>query len=612
MSDIIVGIDLGTTNSEIAVVRNGHIEIINIEAGVNILPSVVGLGDDGVLLVGAAARNQYVLHPERTIRSVKRRMGEATHLVLGDKQYSPPEISAMILLRLKKIAETHLGTAVSKAVITVPAYFSDAQRQATREAGEIAGLEVVRILNEPTAAALAYGAHRSAQTGATPATQARKALVYDLGGGTFDVSVVNMEGDVVEVLASHGNNHLGGDDFDRCIVDFVMTHLGTAHGIDSATAAASPIAMARLQRAAEAAKITLSSHPYATLAEEFLFEKDGAPVHLSLEISRHEYEALIEPYIHETMDAVHVALSGAKLAVAAMDEVLLVGGATRTPMVARLLEALTGILPHSEIDPDLCVAMGAAIQGEIITGGTTPTVLIDVTPYTFGTSTFADMNGREYPYCFVPLIRRNTPIPASHSDVFYTMFDNQKAVEVTVFQGEAPDALDNIEIGRFVVEGLRQVPAGNPIVLDFSIDINGILQVRASEKKSGLEFTITIDNAISRFSDGKLEEARKRISSMFADDFGDDDESDESGESDTSGADGPAAALPLAQRRSLVEALALIEKAERLLKTAGADDREDLVDNIEAVRDAMADERGAEALSLAVAELADVLYYIEN
>jgi molecular chaperone DnaK (HSP70) len=606
MNEIIVGIDLGTTNSEIAVVRNGRIEVIDVTPGVPILPSVVGLGDDAVLLVGAAARNQYVLHPERTVRSVKRRMGEATHLALGDKQYSPPEISAMILLQLKKVAEAHLGAAVGKAVITVPAYFSDAQRQATREAGQIAGLEVVRILNEPTAAALAYGAHRSEQGSSA---KARKALVYDLGGGTFDVSVVNMEGDVVEVLASHGNNHLGGDDFDRCIVDFALAHLGTAHGIDSAMAAAAPIAMARLQRAAEAAKITLSSHPYATLAEEFLFEKDGLPVHLSLEISRHEYEALIEPYIHETMDAVHVALSGAKLTVAAIDEVLLVGGATRTPMVARLLEALTGIQPHNEIDADLCVAMGAAVQGEIIAGGSTPTVLIDVTPYTFGTSAMGMMGEQLYPYCFVPLIRRNTPIPASHSEVFYTMADNQKAVDVMVYQGEASDALDNIEIGRFVVEGLRQVPAGNPIVLDFSIDINGILQVRASEKKSGLEHSITIDNAISRFQDGKLDAARERINAMFAEDAQPDDEADRA-----AGTDSEASAQPLMQRRQEVEALALIEKAERLLKTAGADDREDLIDSLEAVRDALTKAGAGDAVELpaAMAALADVLYFLEN
>lgn len=608
MSDIIVGIDLGTTNSEIAIVRNGRIEVIDIENGVPMLPSVVGLGDDQVLLVGAAARNQYVLHPERTIRSVKRRMGEATRLELGDKQYSPPEISAMILLRLKKIAEAHLGASVKRAVITVPAYFSDAQRQATREAGEIAGLEVVRILNEPTAAALAYGAHRRADAGSAASAVARKALVYDLGGGTFDVSIVNMEGDVVEVLASHGNNRLGGDDFDRCIVDFVLAHLGRAHGIDAATAAASPIAMARLQRAAEAAKISLSDRPYATLAEEFLFEKDGAPVHLSLEISRHEYEALIEPYISETMDAVHVALSGAKLAVSQLDEVLLVGGATRTPMVSRLLEALTGIAPHGEINPDLCVVMGAAIQGQTIAGGASPTVLIDVTPYTFGTSTFGLLDGREYPYCFVPLIRRNTPIPASRSEVFYTMVDNQEKVDVTVFQGEAPDALDNIEIGRFLVEGLRKVPAGNPIVLEFSIDINGILQVRASEKKTGLEYAITIDNAISRFEEGKLDEARDRIRAMF----GDDTSSHASARADAD--DAPPNAERLEHRRSMVEALALIEKAERLLKTAGADDREDLIDSIEALRDVMnTDAVEVEAgLEQSMAALADVLYYLDQ
>ncbi len=605
MSDIIVGIDLGTTNSEVAIVRNGQIEIINIENGVPILPSVVGLGDDNVLLVGAAARNQYVLHPERTIRSVKRRMGEATHLKLGDKEYSPSEISAMILLKLKKIAEAHLGDTVTRAVITVPAYFSDAQRQATREAGDIAGLEVVRILNEPTAAALAYGAHRSGDA----QTKARKSLVYDLGGGTFDVSVVNMEGDVVEVLSSHGNNHLGGDDFDRRIVDFVLDHLNTVHGIDAKTAAASPIAMARLQRAAEAAKITLSDHPYATLSEEFLFEKDGAPIHLSLEISRHEYEAMIEPYIRETMDAVHVALIGAKLTVANIDEVLLVGGATRTPMVSRLLESLTGIQPHGEIDPDLCVAMGAAIQGEIISGGKSPTVLIDITPYTFGTSSVGYLGDRQYPYCFVPLIRKNTPIPVSRSEVFYTMHDNQEAVDVTVYQGEAPDALDNVEIGRFDVRGLRKVPAGNPIVVDFSLDINGILHVRASEKKSGLEYAITIDNAISRFEEGKIDEARGRIRSMFADDIDDADDTDAGDEAKNQAIDSETDHAP--HRRSVVEASALVEKAERLLKTVGADDREDLVDNIEAVRDAIARVDGA-ALQQSMATLADVLYYLEN
>lgn len=596
MSDIIVGIDLGTTNSEIAISLNGCIEVIEIENGRKILPSVVGLGSDGSLLVGEAARNQYVLHPELTIRSVKRRMGEATHLALGDKDYSPAEISAMILLRLKKIAEAHLSAAVSKAVITVPAYFSDAQRQATREAGEIAGLEVLRILNEPTAAALAYGAHRGAQG----RTKARKSLVYDLGGGTFDVSVVNMEGDVVEVLASHGNNHLGGDDFDQKIIDFALDHLQTAHGVD---AAVSPTAMARLQRAAEAAKIALSEHPYAMLSEEFLLEKDGAPVHLSLEISRHEYETMIAPFIAETMDAVHVALSGAKLAVSEIDEVLLVGGATRTPMISRRLEEMTGIEAHGEIDPDLCVAMGAAVQAGIIAGGETPTLLIDVTPYTFGTSSLGFMGEQEYPYCFVPLIHKNTAIPAMRSEVFYTASDNQDKVEVLIYQGESPDALDNIEIGRFMVEGLRPVPAGNPVVLDFAIDVNGILNVRAREKKTGLECAITIDNAISRFADGKLDEARERVRSMFGDEtVFDTHESEEMGET---------GAVSSARRRIVVEAGALIEKAERMLQKAGADDREDLIDGIESIRDAIAAENDAD-IAAGMAALADILYYLEN
>lgn len=594
MSDIIVGIDLGTTNSEIAVVRDGLIDVITIENDRPILPSVVGLTSDGSLLVGAAARNQYVLHPERTIRSVKRRMGEATHLMLGDTPYSPAEISALILARLKKLAETTLGTTVGKAVITVPAYFSDAQRQATREAGELAGLEVVRILNEPTAAALAYGAQR----GAAGRAATRKSLVYDLGGGTFDVSIVNMEGDVVEVLASHGNNHLGGDDFDQKIIDFALDHLTTVHGVDATTSAT---AMARLQRAAEAAKIELSDHPYATLAEEFLLEKDGTPVHLSLEIARHEYEELIAPYIAETMDAVHVALSGAKLTVSDIDEVLLVGGATRTPLVARRLEELTGIQPHGEIDPDLCVAMGAAVQAGAIAGGQSPTVLIDITPYTFGTSTLGFFRGQEYPFCYVPLIRKNTPIPASRSEVFYTVNDNQNRVEVMVYQGESSDALDNIEIGRFMVEGLSKVPAGNPVVLDFSIDINGILNVCAREKKTGLEFAITIDNAISRFEESKLDAARDRIRSML--DTGEAPQDADAADSNVPGT--------LDHRRSRVEAVALIEKAERHLQNAGADDREDLVDGIEAVRDALASDDD-EALADAMGTLADILYYLES
>ena len=585
MIQTIVGIDLGTTNSEIAVVRDGRVEVIPVTGPVRILPSMVGIGDDGALLVGAAARNQHAVHPERTIRSIKRRMGDATPVRMADKDYAPQEISAMILRRLKALAQDHLGVEVNKAVITVPAFFSDAQRQATREAGEIAGLEVVRIINEPTAAALAYESRHAG---------ARKVLVYDLGGGTFDVSVVNLEGDVVEVLASHGNNHLGGDDFDRKLIDFALAHLQQAHQVD---ASRSPAAMARLQRAAEAAKIALSDAPFATLTEEYLLERQGVPVHLALEVSREQYEAMIEPYISETLDAVHVALSGAGLTVGDIDEILLVGGATRTPLVVQRLERELGKQPRAEVDPDLCVAMGAAIQAALIAGTQTRTVLVDVTPYTFGTSALGERDGESYEYCYIPLIRKNTPVPVSKSEVFFTVFDGQPTVEILVYQGEDPDALNNIEIGRFRVEGLSDVPAGNPIVLGLSLDLDGILEVTAREKASGLQRSISIGDAVARFEQDELDEARSRVQALIGED------------SDAGSAASALSAPGVDARRLAVEGRALLEKAERLLETAGAQDADDLVDAIEAIKDALADDEAA--LKPAMDTLADLLYYLE-
>ncbi len=584
MSETIVGIDLGTTNSEIAVVRDGRVEVIPVAGTVRILPSMVGIAEDGSLLVGEAARNQYALHPDRTVRSIKRRMGEDVRVPMAGKDYAPQEISALILARLKAVAEAHLAQPVCKAVITVPAFFSDAQRQATREAGQIAGLDVVRIINEPTAAALAYESRHQG---------ARRALVYDLGGGTFDVSVVNLEGDVVEVLASHGNNHLGGDDFDRKLVDHAVAHLQREHEID---VTGQPAVMARLQRAAESLKIALSDRPYATMSEEFLTEHRGVPLHLTLEVSREEYEAMIEPYIDETLAAVHVALSGAKLTARDIGEILLVGGATRTPLVARRLEADLGMQPRAEVDPDLCVAMGAAIQGALIAGTQTRTVLVDVTPYTFGTSAVGELRGEPYEYCFVPVIRKNTPIPVSKSEVFYTLFDGQREVEVTVFQGEDPDALNNIEIGRFRVEGLSNVPSGNPIVIALALDLNGILEVTAREKRSGIERSITIDNAMPRFEDAKLAQARERVRALVGDDA-------------TSAAEGDADAVT-EERRLAVEASALVEKAERALEKASGDNADDLVDAIEAVKDAL--DRDPPKLKPAMDALADLLYYLES
>jgi molecular chaperone DnaK (HSP70) len=579
VNDIIIGIDLGTTNSEVAVVQDGRPRILPVD-GAKILPSVVGLADDGALLVGQSARNQYVLYPERTVRSVKRRMGEDVRLSMGEQAYTPQELSALILRRLKQAAETELGQPVSKAVITVPAYFSDAQRQATRDAGQLAGLEVVRIINEPTAAALAYEADHAG---------ARNILVYDLGGGTFDVSVVRLDRDVTQVLASHGNNHLGGDDFDAKLVEHVVERFKEDKGADPSGEHA---VMARIVRACETAKIALSDAPYARIEEEYLLEKDGQPVHLSLELERSEYEDMITPFIDETLEAVHIALKGAGLAVADIDEILLVGGATRTPLVQERLERELGMQPRGEVDPELCVAAGAAIQAAVIAGQEVGGVLVDITPYTFGTSAWSDLNGEPYPYTFIPLIRKNTPIPVTKSDAFDTMYDGQKAIDVRVYQGEDPDALNNTEIGSFRIEGLSDVPAGNVIITTFSLDVNGILHVTSREKRTGLEKHITIDNATARFEEQELDAARDRLSALIG------------GEGE------PASAGDSAQRET-VQARALVEKAERLMESANAEDKEDLVDLVESVQDALA-LNDTEALERAVAELSDLIFFLES
>ncbi|MBU0500105.1 MAG: Hsp70 family protein [Gammaproteobacteria bacterium] len=575
MTETIIGIDLGTTNSEVAFVENGSVRMIPVGDAV-IMPSMVGLADDGALLVGRSAHNQYVLHPERSIRSIKRRMGEEGKVALGEKQYTPQEISALILRRLKQAAEDYLGKPLSKAVITVPAYFSDAQRQATRDAGQLADLEVVRIINEPTAAALAYEVEHP---------EAKNILVYDLGGGTFDVSVVRLSKEVTEVLAGHGNNHLGGEDFDAKLVAHLLEHL-REQGIDPATNA---VVMARLTRAAERAKIDLSDAPFALIEEEHLLSKDGHPVHLSLEIDRLDYEEMIKPYIDETLEAVHTAMEGAGLTIPEIDEILLVGGATRTPLIQRRLEELFGKQPRNEIDPDLCVAGGAAIQGAVIAGDKVSGVLVDVTPYTFGTSAVGDFNGEPYPFCYVHLIRKNSPVPVTKSEAFYTLQDNQETIHVRVYQGEDPDALNNTEIGSYRIEGLSKVPAGNTIVTTFSLDVNGILKVTSKEKRTGLEKRITIENATARFEQEEMNAARERIDALI----------------------GGNGSQVTRVEREYVQARALIEKAGRLLESAGTEDREDLVDLIEALRDTLSNPDEA-AIHRAMDQLTDLIYYLES
>ncbi len=577
MTDAIVGIDLGTTNSEIAIYQDSRPVVLTDDRGRMMLPSVVGLSETGELLVGEEARNQFMLYPERTVRSIKRRMGTDARVRLGERDYAPQEISAMILSRLKEVAQLRLGGPIRRAVITVPAYFSDAQRQATREAGEIAGLEVVRIVNEPTAAALVYEATQH---------QGKRILVYDLGGGTFDVSVVRIEGGVVEVISSHGNNQLGGDDFDEKIVAHVLEYLKLKQGVSVSD---QPQAMARILRSAEAAKKHLSDHPYARIEEEYLAVNDGKPVNLDLELSREEYEAMIMPFIEETLAAVHVALGSADLTSSQVDEILLVGGATRTPLIRRRLVEAFGREPRGEVDPDLCVAMGAAIQGAAMAGTEVSAVLVDVTPYTFGTSALGELDDSLYPYCFVPIIPKNTPIPVRRSEVFYTVADGQTSVEVRIYQGENRDAEENVRIGEFRVDGLSKAPAGNPVILDLALDRDGILQVSAREKKTGLEQRITIEKAMSRYNQAQLDEARERIGSLF------------DGRED--GAEAQVAA------GSALDAL--LSKASSKLDGAGAEDRAEIIDLIETIRDARSSGDDT-VLEEGRQQLQNLLFYLET
>ncbi|MBT3472186.1 MAG: Hsp70 family protein [Gammaproteobacteria bacterium] len=582
-STAILGIDLGTTNSEVAILHNGRIEVVEVSPGERRLPSCVGLADDGSTLIGNSARNQLALHPERTIHSVKRHMGKEVDLTLGDQHYSPQEISAMILRRLKEIAEQQSGERYQRAVITVPAFFSDAQRQATREAGEIAGLSVERIINEPTAAAVAYEGEHS-----EPLT----ILVYDLGGGTFDVSVVRIEQQVVEVLASHGNNQLGGDDFDQLIAEMLIDHLQQEHEVDITE---SLQAMARIRDAAERTKLALSDSPYYTVEEENLIQHKGRSIHLSLELSRDDYEQAISSLINETMQAIHTALDGANLSVAELDRVLLVGGSTRTPLIQQRIKKELGIDPRFDIDPDLCVAQGAATQGALINGDEVGTVLVDITPYTFGTSVIGFHNGRDYPHCFSPIIPKNSPIPVTRSEAYYTSYDGQDAVNVTVYQGEDPDALNNTEIGRYLVEELQDRPSGSAIIITFALDINGILHVTTLEKETGREEELVIDNAIGRLDEDKMVEARARIEQLFSDD-------EESQLEDESAADGIDSQIKEAQQQ--------IKLARERMGALNETDQEDLIEIIEAIQDGI-DQAEEKAIHSAVEELQEFFHYIE-
>jgi molecular chaperone DnaK len=589
----IVGIDLGTTNSEVAVIRDGQPHVFA-EDGDPILPSFVGLSEDGRLLVGKAAKNQWVLAPERTVKSIKRKMGQDIKVKLGDQEYRPQEISAMILRILRDRAARDLGSPVSKAVITVPAYFNDAQRQATREAGELAGLEVVRILNEPTAASLTYDPSQQ---------ELRRMLVYDLGGGTFDVSIVQAQQGVVEVLASHGDTQLGGDDFDDLLLKHVCDLFERDHGVDLRS---SPVAKARVLRAVEAAKRHLSFHPFGRIEEEFIAEKDGQALHLNVEISREQFEAMIRPLLDRTMDCVQRALEDSRLAASQLDKVVLVGGSTRTPLVAQLLEQRLSQPAHQEVNPDLCVAMGAAIQSAIIAGTDVRAVLVDITPHSLGIKCLDEFQGFDFPYRFAPIIQRNAPLPSSRSELFHTCYDRQTEVEIDVYQGESEDVRHNHRVGRFMVQGLAPVPAGNQLVVQLDLNLDGMLKVSAREKATGLQKQVTIENALARFEREEQDAARERLERLWED--ASEDEEDEVPSEDDVPALVPG---PREGQRETVQARALLEKAERILPNVLPEDRPEIERQMERIRTALMD-RQWDKVTAACNELADLLFYLED
>ena len=494
----IIGIDLGTTNSCVAVMEGGDTTVITNAEGARTTPSVVAFTKENERLVGQVAKRQAITNPDRTIISIKRDMGSDKKVKIDEKQYSPQEISAMILQKLKADAESYLGETVTQAVITVPAYFSDAQRQATKDAGKIAGLEVLRIINEPTAAALAYGLDKD---------QTENIMVYDLGGGTFDVSILEIDDGVFEVKATSGNNHLGGDDFDQRLIDYMAEEFKKDNGIDLRN---DKMAAQRLKEAAEKAKIELSSAMSTNINLPFISADATGPKHLDLNVTRAKFDELTADLVAATMEPTKKALADSGLSASEINKVILVGGSSRIPAVQEAVKNIMGKEPHKGVNPDECVAMGAAIQGGVLGGDVKGLLLLDVTPLSLGIETLGGVCTK--------LIERNTTIPTKKTQVFSTAADGQTAVDIHILQGEREMAQDNKTLGRFQLSGIAPAPRGIPqIEVTFDIDANGIVNVSAKDLGTGQEQKITI-TASTNLSDEDIDKAVKEAEQFAEED----------------------------------------------------------------------------------------------